>query len=368
LSSPAEGGRGHFGPGRISPEEALALYDTDLLALGEWASEVRRTLHPEPVVTFIIDRNINYTNVCTTKCSFCAFYREAGAPGAYVLTDDELLVKVRETVDLDGTAVMLQGGINPDLGIEYYEHMLSLIKRHYPQVHIHSLSPPEVVHVSRTSGLQVDETLVRLRAAGLDSLPGGGAEILVDSVRKSVSPRKISSDEWLAVMRAAQSIGMWTTATMMFGSVESLADRIEHLHRIRDLQDEHGKFRAFIPWSYSPGHTRLGGDASSGLDYLKTLAISRIFLDNVPNVQASWVTQGPKIGQIALAFGANDLGSTMIEENVVAATGVTNKMMTRDMVTAIADAGFTPVQRDTRYGEVRRFDPVSDPAPEGGDA
>jgi cyclic dehypoxanthinyl futalosine synthase len=357
LSSPDRGeGARAAGASRISPEEALALYDSDLLALGGWATDVKLALHPEPVVTFIIDRNINYTNVCTTQCRFCAFYRKPGDPEAYVLSDPELLAKVLETVDLEGTAVMLQGGINPDLGIDYYEHMLKLIKRHYPQIHIHSLSPPEIVHISRTSGLSLVETLERLRDAGLDSLPGGGAEILVDSVRKAVSPRKIGADEWLEVMRVAQSIGMWTTATMMFGSLENRADRIEHLRRIRDLQDEHGKFRAFIPWSYSPGHTQLGGEGSSGLDYLKTLAISRIFLDNVPNIQASWVTQGPKLGQIALAFGANDLGSTMIEENVVAATGVTNRMMTRDMVSAIADAGFTPVQRDTRYEEVHRFE------------
>lgn len=343
-------------PSRLSARDALALFDEDLLTVGAMAHRARMRLHPEPEVTFIIDRNINYTNVCTTGCRFCAFYRSAGHPEAYVITDGELLAKVQETVELEGTAVMLQGGINPALGIDFYEHMLSLIKRHYPDIHIHSLSPPEIVHISRKSGLSYEDTLKRLAEAGLDSLPGGGAEILVDTVRRQVSPHKIGVNDWLEVMRAAGRIGMWTTATMMFGSVESFADRVEHLARVRELADEYKRVRAFIPWTYSPGHTELGGERASGLDYLKTLAISRVFLDNIPNVQASWVTQGPKVGQVALAFGANDLGSTMIEENVVAATGVSHSMVAADMVRAIHEAGFHAVKRNTRYEKIRRWD------------
>jgi cyclic dehypoxanthinyl futalosine synthase len=298
-------------------------------------------------------------------CSFCAFYRDVSDPDAYVLTREELAQKVAETIELDGTAILLQGGMHPDLGITWYEQMLRDIKADHPGIHVHGFGPPEIVHIARLSGISVEETLRRLRDAGLDSLPGGGAEILVDRVRGYVSPRKATSDEWLGVMREAHKLDISTTATMMFGGLETVEERVEHFARIREVQDEavaagHVGFRAFIPWSFQPSNTELaegepGMTAASGWQYLRTLAVSRLFLDNVPNIQASWVTQGAKIGQIALAFGANDLGSTMIEENVVAAAG-TRFMLARDELVRLArDAGYTPVQRDTLYRQVGRF-------------
>ncbi len=312
---------------------------------------------PEPRVTFIVDRNVNYTNICTTGCDFCAFHRAPGSGEGYVLSTEEVHAKVQETLDLGGTAVMLQGGHNPDLGIEYYVDLFSSLKAAYPSITIHSLSPSEVLHIATASGLSVPQTLSRLRAAGLDSLPGGGAEILVDGVRAKVAPRKTKTEPWLAVMREAHLLGMSTTATMMFGSVETLEDRVEHLRRIRDLQDETGGFRAFIPWTFQEGNTALEGVAppSTAVDYLTTLAVSRLYLDNVANIQASWVTQGLKVGQVALRFGANDLGSTMIEENVVAATGVTFRVGAGDLVRAIHAAGFEAAQRRTDYSLVRSF-------------
>ncbi|RJQ55414.1 MAG: dehypoxanthine futalosine cyclase [Actinobacteria bacterium] len=344
----AAGGR------RLSEEQAVDLFGADLLDLGRAADEVRRRLHPEPVVTFIIDRNVNYTNVCSSGCSFCAFYRNEDDPEAYLLSQGEIHDKIAETLELEGTAVMLQGGLHPRLGIDYYEKLLRSIKKRFA-IHIHSFGPPEIVHVAKVSGLSVKETLRRLRDSGLDSLPGGGAEILVDEVRHKISPNKISSRPWMEVMRAAHEIGMKTTATMMFGSIESYADRVEHMRLIRDLQDGTAGFRAFIGWTYQPGHTQLGGETASGLDYLKTLAIARLYLDNVENIQASWVTQGPKIGQLALAFGANDLGSTMIEENVVKAAGVSHSVPMESMIRMIRDAGYTPAQRTTAYEIVRTF-------------
>lgn len=340
---------------RVSEDEAVSLFDANLLDLGRAADAVRTWLHPEPLVTFIVDRNINYTNICSSGCAFCAFYRKEGDPEGYVLDKEEIFTKVAETLGLDGTAIMLQGGLHPGLDITYYEDLLSSIKQCFPQVTIHSFGPPEIVHIAKVSGLTIEETLRRMQAAGLDSLPGGGAEILVDSVRHKISPKKISSGPWMDVMRVAHSIGMRTTATMMFGSIESRADRVEHMRQVRELQDETGGFRAFIPWTYQPGHTELGGETASGLGYLKTLAISRLYLDNVENIQASWVTQGPKIGQIALAFGANDLGSTMIEENVVKAAGVSHSVPAEEMVRMITDAGYEAAQRTTQYEIVRRF-------------
>lgn len=340
---------------RIGDEEAVALFDADLLELGRAADAVRRRLHPEPLVTFIVDRNINYTNICASGCSFCAFYRKEGDPEAYVLGEAEIFKKIQETLDLSGTAIMLQGGLHPGLGIDYYEDLLRSIKDRFPTIWIHSFGPPEIVHIAKVSNLSIEETLVRMRDAGLDSLPGGGAEILVDAVRHKISPNKISSGPWMEVMRRAHRIGMRTTATMMFGSVETFADRVEHMRLIRELQDETGGFRAFIGWTYQPGHTELGGETASGIDYLRTLAVSRLYLDNVTNIQASWVTQGPKIGQIALAFGANDLGSTMIEENVVKAAGVTHRVPAEEMVRMIADAGYEAAQRTTAYEIIRRF-------------
>ena len=345
------------GAARLTGAEALDLLERgDLLDLGYRADELRRRHHPGDEVTFIVDRNINYTNVCVSGCRFCAFYRDAGSPDAYVLSEDEIHAKIEETLALGGTAVMMQGGLHPDLRIDWFERLFSGIKQRYA-IHIHSLSPPEVAHIAERSGLGVTETLRRLHAAGLDSLPGGGAEVLVDRVRSAISPHKISTDAWLDVMRQAHALGLKTTATMMFGSLDAPQDRVEHLRRIRDLQDETGGFTAFIPWTFQAGNTRLqaGHVPSTGIDYLRMLAVSRLYLDNVPNIQASWVTQGIKLGQVSLAFGANDMGSTMIEENVVRAAGVSHKVSVEQMVGAIRAAGRTPVQRDTLYRPLRRY-------------
>jgi len=343
--------------GRLSDAEALALLEGgDLLSVGARADAVRRRLHPEDVVTFIVDRNINYTDYCLSGCRFCAFYKRPGSGEGYLLTQAEIHRKVEETLALGGTAIMMQGGLNPDLDICWFEDVFSGIKARYP-IHIHSLSPPEIVHIAGASGLTVEDTLRRLMVAGLDSLPGGGAEVLVDRVRTAISPHKIPTDTWLDVMRVAHRLGMKTTATMMFGSLDTPAERVEHLRRIRELQDETGGFTAFIPWSFQAGNTELaaGHRPATGFDYLRLLAVSRLYLDNVPNIQASWVTQGLKMGQVALAFGANDMGSTMIEENVVAAAGVRNQCDVDEMVRLIRAAGHAPVQRTTLYAEVRRF-------------
>lgn len=342
---------------RIGEAEALdLLVHGDLLELGARADAVRHRWHPGTDVTFVVDRNINYTNVCVSGCRFCAFYREPGSPDAYVLSRAEIYAKIEETLALGGTAVMMQGGLHPDLDIEWFEDLFRGIKEKYP-IHIHSLSPPEIAHIAQLSALSLAETLQRLHAAGLDSLPGGGAEVLVDRVRAAVSPHKISTATWLEVMRRAHALGMPSTATMMFGSLDTPQERVEHLRRIRDLQDETGGFTAFIPWTFQAGNTRLqeGHLAATGMDYLRMLAISRIYLDNVPNIQASWVTQGIKLGQVSLAFGANDMGSTMIEENVVRAAGVSHRMSVDEMVWCIRGAGRSPVQRDTLYREVRRY-------------
>ncbi len=343
--------------GRITDAEALALLEGgDLLDVGARADAARRRLHPGDEVTFIVDRNINYTDYCISGCRFCAFYKTPGSGEGYVLAEADVHRKIEETLALGGTAIMMQGGLHPDLDICWFEQVFSGIKERYP-IHIHSLSPPEIVHIARQSGLTEEETLRRLQAAGLDSLPGGGAEVLVDRVRFEISPHKIPTDRWLDVMRTAHRLGMPTTATMMFGSVDTAAERVEHLRRIRELQDETGGFTAFIPWTFQAGNTALseGHLPATGVDYLRMLAVSRIYLDNVPSIQASWVTQGLRMGQVALAFGANDMGSTMIEENVVAAAGVRNQCDVDEMVRLIRAAGRTPVQRDTLYREVRRY-------------
>jgi cyclic dehypoxanthinyl futalosine synthase len=313
-------------------------------------------LHPAADVTFVVDRNINYTDYCVSGCRFCAFYKEPGSGEGYLLSRDEIFRKIEETLALGGTAIMMQGGLSPDLDICWFEQIFADIKARYP-IHIHSLSPPEVAHIAGQSGLTVAETLRRLRAAGLDSLPGGGAEVLVDRVRREISPHKIPTATWLEVMRQAHALGMKSTATMMFGSVDTPAERVEHLRRIRELQDETGGFTAFIPWTFAAANTALheGHRAATGDDYLRLLAVSRVYLDNVANVQASWVTQGLRMGQVALAFGANDMGSTMIEENVVRAAGISHAVTVEELVRLIAAAGFTPVQRDTLYAEVRRY-------------
>jgi cyclic dehypoxanthinyl futalosine synthase len=334
---------------RLLDEEALRLLEqADLPSLAEAAHAVRCRLTDGGVATYVVDRNINYTNVCVSGCRFCAFHRAPGDPDGYVLGFDELDEKIEETVALGGTQILMQGGLHPELRLEFFEEMLRHIKARFA-VHVHSFSPPEIVHFARLNELSVERVLARLREAGLDSLPGGGAEILVESVREAVSPHKCTAAEWLDVMRTAQRLGMPTTATMMFGHVETLAQRVEHLARIRELQADTGGFTAFIAWTYQPANTALGGRAVGAHDYLRMLAVSRLFLQNVPNVQASWVTQGAKIASVALGFGANDLGGTMIEENVVAAAGTSFRMSIAEIRHLIADAGFEPRQRTTLY-------------------
>lgn len=334
---------------RLDADEGLALFrKADLLTLGELANNVRKRLHPRRLVTFIVDRNINYTNICVNKCKFCAFYREADSPDAYILTKEEIFKKIEETISLGGTQILMQGGVHPDLGIDYFEDLFRSIKSRY-KIQIHSLSPSEIAFVAIKDNLSIKDALLRLKASGLDSIPGGGAEILVDRVRKKVSPNKIRWRQWADVMKEAQKLGMPTTATMMFGSLETDKEIIAHLVRLRDIQEETGGFTAFIPWTYQPGNTELGGRSATAVEYLKVLALSRIMLDNFQNIQASWVTQGAKIAQVALEFGANDFGSTMIEENVVAAAGISFRMTRQEIVSIIKDAGYTPAQRDTRY-------------------
>jgi cyclic dehypoxanthinyl futalosine synthase len=336
---------------RVSGEEALELYrHAPTSLLGQLADAVRARKHPDGVVTYIIDRNVNYTNVCVAKCNFCAFYRPVGSVEGYVLGFDELFRKIDETIAVGGVQLLLQGGHNPDLPLTWYEDLFRSIKDRYPSFKLHALSPPEVIHLSRLSELPIAEVLRRLIAAGLDSVPGGGAEILVDRVRKLLHCYgKASADEWLDVMRHAHRAGLRTTATMMYGTVETDEERLEHLLRLRALQDETGGFTAFITWSYQPEHTELAGSEATGVDYLRTLATARIVLDNFDNLQASWVTQGGKVGQLSLAFGANDMGSVMIEENVVRAAGAAYCMDEVEIVTNVEDAGYVPMRRNMHY-------------------
>jgi cyclic dehypoxanthinyl futalosine synthase len=318
--------------------------------LGRLADDVRRRRHPEDIVTYIIDRNVNYTNVCVAKCRFCAFYRDVGSPDGYALGFDEIFRKIEETIALGGEQLLLQGGHNPDLPIEWYEDLFRGVKQRFPEFRLHALSPPEIIHISRLSRLSVPQVIERLVAAGLDSIPGGGAEILVDRVRRILNCyNKASADEWLDVMRHAHRAGLRTTATMMYGTVETMEERIEHLGRLRALQDETGGFTAFIAWSYQPQHTDLGGEEATGIEYLRTLALARLVLDNFDNVQASWVTQGGKVGQLSLAYGANDMGSVMIEENVVRAAGAEYCMDEFEVVRNIENAGFVPKRRNMHY-------------------
>jgi cyclic dehypoxanthinyl futalosine synthase len=337
--------------GRVTADDALELYHrAPLPLLGALADGVRARKHPDGIVTYIIDRNVNYTNVCVARCNFCAFYRPVGSGEGYVLGFEEIFKKIDETIALGGVQLLLQGGHNPDLPIEWYEDLFQAVKARYPDFKLHALSPPEVIHISRLSQLPVSVVIERLVAAGLDSIPGGGAEILVDRVRKLLNCYgKASASEWLDVMRHAHRAGLRTTATMMYGHVERVEERIEHLVRLRELQDETGGFTAFITWSYQPEHTELGGDEATGLEYLRMLALSRIVLDNFPSLQASWVTQGGKVGQLSLAFGANDMGSVMIEENVVRAAGASYCMDEVEIVRNIEDAGFVPKRRNMHY-------------------
>jgi cyclic dehypoxanthinyl futalosine synthase len=344
---------------RISDEDALALLRSrDLLAIGRAAHRIRERKTDPTRVTFIVDRNLNYTNVCYTDCDFCAFYRRPGDRNeGYLLPKPVIFKKIEETLAIGGTGLLMQGGHHPDLGVEYYEDLFRSIKARYP-IHLHALSPSEIQHAARRSKLTIWETLSRLRDAGLDSIPGGGAEILVDRVRDVISPKKTTSAEWLDVMRHAHRLGMSTTATMMYGHVETLEERVEHMRLIRELQDETRGFRAFISWTFQDDGNRLGArvprDAMpTSFDYLLTQAVSRIYLDNVDHIQSSWVTQGLKIGQVALGFGADDMGSVMIEENVVSAAGTTYRTSTEELVHLIRRLGKTPVQRDTLYRDVK---------------
>ncbi|HXE80878.1 MAG TPA: cyclic dehypoxanthinyl futalosine synthase [Vicinamibacterales bacterium] len=336
---------------RLSRDEAFVLYtEAPTHVLGRLADAARARRHPSGIVTYIIDRNVNYTNICVARCSFCAFYRPVGSAEGYVLSFEEIFRKIDETLAVGGEQLLLQGGHNPDLPLEWYEDLFRTVKRRYPKFKLHALSPPEVIHISRLSGLPVPKVIDRLAAAGLDSIPGGGAEILVDRVRRLLHCYgKATADEWLDVMRHAHRAGLRTTATMMYGTVETLDERLEHMFRLRELQDETGGFTAFITWSYQPEHTELAGVEATGIEYLRTLALARLVLDNFDNLQASWVTQGGKVGQLSLAFGANDMGSVMIEENVVRAAGASYCMDEVEIVRNIEDAGFIPKRRNMHY-------------------
>ena len=343
---------------RIGGVEALYLLEHgDLERIREVADVLRRRRFPEGYATFIVDRNINYTNVCVVRCSFCAFYRDPGHPEGYLHSRESLFAKIEETLALGGTGILMQGGHHPDLPLEWYEDLLRSFRRRFPRLHIHAFSPPEIQHVVKVSKRPLAEVLRRLKAAGLHSIPGGGGEILVDAVRQAISPLKTMSRDWLAVMEEAHRQGLPTTATMMFGHVETYADRVAHLAAVRNLQDTSlaggaAAFTAFISWTYKAENTALGGREVSSADYLRTQAISRLFLDNVPNIQSSWVTQGKEIGQIALKFGANDMGSTMIEENVVRAAGAYGCTTRSEIERLIREAGYRPRQRDTLYNLV----------------
>lgn len=326
----------------------------DPIALGREANAIREKLFGN-TVTFIVDRNINYTNVCKNECKFCAFFRRKESKDAYLLTIEEILQKVQETVEAGGTQVMIQGGLYPDLGLEYYENMLRSIREKFPSIVIHSFTATEIQYFAQQAGISIEDCLKRLQYAGLSSLPGGGAEILVDEVRKRVSPKKIMTEDWLHVMETAHKIGMESTATMVIGFGETMAQRIEHMEKIRQLQDKTGGFRAFISWTFQPGNTELGGEKNSGWDYMRNLAVSRLYMDNIPHIQGSWVTQGERIGQLTLGFGGDDLGSIMLEENVVRAAGTAYEMSINKMVDMIKGAGREAAQRDTKYNIIRRF-------------
>jgi len=337
---------------RINSAEALTLLnEAELLTLANLANRKRQTLNPEPVVTFVVDRNINYTNVCISGCLFCAFYCPPGHADAYVISKKDLKEKIEETLSLGGTQILLQGGLNPSLSLDYYIDLLKFIKDNFP-IHIHGFSPPEIAFIAEKSSLSIEDTINKLIDAGLGSIPGGGAEILVDEIRERTSPNKCSVDKWLEVMKTAHNCGLKTTATMMFGHMEKPEHIIEHLMKIRNLQDNTGGFTAFIPWTFQPDNTHMKTQKATSVEYLRVLAVSRLFLDNIPNIQASWVTQGDKIAQVALAFGANDLGSTMIEENVVAAAGVKFMPSKKEIIRLIQEAGYKAVQRDCFYNKI----------------
>jgi len=341
---------------RLTPSEGLELLESrDLIAIGKAADAVSRRLHPEAYRTYNIDRNINYTNVCTAVCDFCAFYRGPKSDEGYVLPREVILKKVEETVALGGDQILMQGGLHPEYRLQWYEELLGDIRREFPQVNLHAFSPPEIYHFAKINKISIREVLARLQQAGLGSLPGGGAEILVDRVRDEITRGKVMADDWLDVMRAWHELGGHSSATMMFGHVETLSERIEHLERLRQLQDETGGFTAFICWTFQPEHTDMDHLPPAGsFEYLKTQAVSRLYLDNIPNIQSSWVTQGLKIGHLAMLYGANDMGSLMIEENVVAEAGTVHFLTLQQIRDAITELGYEPRQRDVHYNLVPR--------------
>lgn len=343
---------------RLTPTEGRQLFDLDLVALGRLADGSRRRRHPGDVVTFLKDRILNYTNVCITDCQFCAFYRRPKDPEAYHIPLQDILDMIGQTVAMGGTQVLIQGGHHPTLKIDYFEDLFRAIKRQFT-ITVHSLSAPEIDHIAKVSKISIGEALQRLHAAGLDSLPGGGAEILVDRIRKQISPKKISANRWFEVHETAHSLGLTSTATMVFGLGETLDERIEHLDRVRSLQDRTGGFRAFIPWSFTPYRSELEetSDTPGGVDYLMTMAVARLYLDNVRDLHCGWLTEGRKLAQMALRFGANDLGGVLVGEKVIEATGVDFQMSVNNVLSMIRGAGYTPAQRDTTYKVLRVYGP-----------
>ncbi|ADU31446.1 cyclic dehypoxanthinyl futalosine synthase [Evansella cellulosilytica] len=342
---------------RISVEDAVQLYESDEIEkIGAVANEMMQKWHPDPVTTFVIGRNVNYTNFCDTYCRFCAFYRPPGHEEGYVLDDEEIFKKIQETIDIGGTEILMQGGTNPDLPFSYYTNLLKEIKKRFPQITMHSFSPAEIYKMVEVSGLSLEEVCRQLHEAGLDSLPGGGAEILDNRTRKRISRLKGTWEEWIDCMKTAKNVGMHGTATMVIGFGETFEERALHLKRVRDAQDETECFLAFISWLFQPDNTNMKAEKLTPEDYLKNVAISRIFLDNIPNFQSSWVTMGPEVGKKSLSFGCNDFGSTMIEENVVSAAGATHKVNTNLILRLIREAGKTPAQRDTKYRVLHTFE------------
>lgn len=341
---------------RLTLEDGIQLFESDEIEkIGHAANIIKNRLHPEPIITFVIGRNVNYSNVCDTYCRFCAFYRRPGEEGSYVLSNEEILKKIKELVDVGGTEILMQGGTHPDLPFDYYLNLLREIKQHFPNIQMHSFSPAEIVKMKEVSGLSLEETLRQIHEAGLDSLPGAGAEILDDRTRMKISRKKGSWREWIDVMKTANRVGMTTTATMVIGFGESMEERALHLLRIRQAQDESKGFLAFIPWTFQPDNTNLKGEKTTPEEYLKTVAISRLMLDNIPNIQSSWVTMGPEIGKLSLSYGCNDFGSTMMEENVVSAAGTTHKINQNLIIKLIRETGHIPAQRNTKYEILKVF-------------
>lgn len=337
---------------RFRKADALKIFhESSILELAGLADEKRKEINPDSVVTYILDRNINYTNICSSGCRFCAFYAGVDSNEGYVLSEEELFSKISETLKSGGGQILMQGGLNPHLKIAYFENLFKTIKKNF-KIHIHALSPPEIIYLSKNEGRSVKEIIDRLIEAGLDSIPGGGAEILVDRVRHALSPQKCSAQEWLDVMREAHQSGLKTTATMMFGHIETIEERIDHLEKIRCLQDDTGGFTAFIPWTYQQGRNTVEAGKCSSIEYLRMLALCRIYLDNIPHIQVSWVTQGAKIAEVALSYGADDFGSSMMEENVVKAAGTDFRMNEKEMVACIEAMGFIPKRRDMFYNIV----------------